>query len=423
MNKPLNKFIAASSTAVVAASVVAVPASAASDYHPFKDVSSNYEEAVSFLYMNDITKGITKDTFGITKNLTRGDAAVILANALFLDTESAPDAGFKDLNSRVAGAVNALAEAGIVSGLDKDTFAPEKPLTRGAMAKILVKGFELEGFEEESTFVDAVGVFKPYIEALYGTGITKGKSNTMYGKDLLITRGDFSNLLYNTFVFIYENITLVDSAEMINSTSFKVNFIEAVPEDLTVSDVLELLQLEVEFADGTVSSLSSLTGTLSADRKTLTIEHASDLNKKEGVIYILDYELNFDFLAPSAGKGSVFLENSAEPVVFDFAGTTQAAIELTSTDSMVNLNGLELIVSDSSMVTDNVTVILKSTNVEEAKAGEGLPWGTLEYKNGKWVLIDNAKYDLIPAGNYVLEAPFVDTYNNTTTLTLDVNVK
>lgn len=420
----MKKFIAASASAAVVASAVAVPASAAtSEFHPFKDVSSNYEDAISFLYLNDFIKGTSATTFGITQNLTRGDAAVILAKSLDLDTTSAPDAGFKDLNSRVRGAVNALADAGIVSGIDKDTFAPDKPLTRGAMAKILVLGFELEGFEvEEVPFKDAVGAFAPYINALYGTGITSGKSKTEYGKDLLITRGDFSNLLFNSFMFIIDNLSVVDSAEVVSSTSFKVNFTEPVIEELSINDVIDYLGIEVELADGTTSTLSVSNATLSADKKTLTVEHA-DLVGKEGFINIADYPLDFDFAAPIAGKGQILLEGSTEPVPFDFAGKTVASVELTGTDQIANLNGIEFMVEDFSLATDDVNVILKSTTVEQAKAGEGQLWGTLEYKDGQWALVDNPVYDIIPAGEYVLEAPFKDELNHTTTLTLTVIVK
>ena len=44
------------------------------------------------------------------------DAAVLLANVLGLDTENAPDSGFKDVPERAKGAVNALKEAGITNG-------------------------------------------------------------------------------------------------------------------------------------------------------------------------------------------------------------------------------------------------------------------------------------------------------------------
>jgi hypothetical protein len=424
MKSSMSKFLAAGTSVAVVASTLGAPAFAVSEFHPFKDVSSNYEDAVSFLYLNDFIKGVSSNEFGTSKNLTRGDAAVILANALQLDTKSAKDAGFKDLNSRIAGAVNALYEAGIISGVDEDTFAPNKTLTRGAMAKILVLGFELEGYETETPFTDSIGVFKPYIEALYGTGITMGKSETEYGKDLNITRGDFANLLYRSFEFVSENFSLVESMQVVSPTSFKVNFVEALPEDIAVRDVMDLVGFEIHLADGVTATPTPSNLLLSADRKTLTVEHTGyNLTGKEGAIFFWDYEQEFDFAAPVAGEGNITLAGVTEPISFHFDGGTTASVELPSTDGIANLDGIEFNVEDTFATSDTVTVILKSTTVEAAKPGEGLTWGTLKYENGKWTLVDDAVYDVIPAGNYVLEAPFTDNSNNTTTLTLNVTVK
>ena len=155
-------FMAASAAALVAVTVAA-PVSASS-VHNFTDVGDRYDEAVSFLYEYEIIKGISPTKFGTQQTLTRGDAAVILANTLGLDIDAAADAGFKDLNNRVRGSVNALAEEGIISGVTKTEFKPSEPLSRGAMAKFLVLSFELEDFQQETPFSDVGGVFEPYMK-------------------------------------------------------------------------------------------------------------------------------------------------------------------------------------------------------------------------------------------------------------------
>ena len=220
--------------------------------HPFTDVGERYEEAVSFLYNTEILKGKTATTFGTNQNLTRGDAAVILANTLGLDTENAPDAGFKDLNSRVRGSVNALAEIGVIAGITADKFGTSETLVRGAMAKFLVLGFELEDYAEPTPFTDAQGVFAPYIEALYGTGITKGKTATSYGTHTNITRGEFANLLYSTIMFVIDNeyLPYAESVSSINSTSFSITLLETAPEEYTARDLLDMFSFDIELEDG-----------------------------------------------------------------------------------------------------------------------------------------------------------------------------
>jgi hypothetical protein len=265
--------------------------------HPFTDVGTRYEEAVSFLYNMEILKGTTATSFGTHQNLTRGDAAVILANTLGLDTENAPDAGFKDLNSRVRGSVNALAELGIIAGKTADTFGTSEPLSRGAMAKFLVLGFELEDYAEPTPFTDASGVFAPSIEALYGTGITQGKTATTYGTHSNITRGDFANLLYRTIMFLIDNqyLPYAESVSSINSTSFSITLTEPAPEEYTAGDLWNMFSVDIALEDGSSSYMNPTSVTLSPDRTVLTVEHKTfDLASKAGTI-LVDGEVSAEF--------------------------------------------------------------------------------------------------------------------------------
>jgi hypothetical protein len=428
MTTSIKKFIASTATATLVATAV-VPAANAEAVHSFKDVSANYDEAVSFLYSNEIIKGKTLTTFGTNMSLTRGDAAVILAGALGLDTENVKDAGFTDLNSRIRGSVNALAEYGIIAKAEK--FNPNNLLSRGAMAKLLVNGFGLEDYEAETPFTDAVGAFGPYIEALYGTEITSGKTTTTFGTNLNITRGEFAKLLYNTIVFVEENsIPYAKSLKFINSKTFEITFEEAVKEQFIADDVAEVTALGVKLDDQTVIFPQPTEYELSADRTKMTVHY--DLSGKAGVLTVDDIEQAFDFKAPIAGVGKITLDGVESPISFDFAGTTAATVTLTTTSSTVNLtttpgtvnlNGMEMSVADTFAENAYVTVILKDTDVEAAAAGKGKMWGRLEYKEGKWVLVDSTNYDIIPEGNYQLEAIFTDINENSTTLTLNIKVE
>ena len=208
--KSYRKFVATAATATLVATAV-TPAFAAENL-PFGDVNKNYAEAVGALYSKGIVKGVSKTEFGTYKPLKRGDAAVIIAKALELDTKNAPNAGFKDVNSNIKGAVNALVAKGIISGVSKDKFDPNSPLTRGQMAKILVNAYPtLKDEAKETPFKDLTADFKPYIEALYGAGITGGTSTTTYGTTQKITRGDFAKLLYKAM-----NYKKVDSIKAID---------------------------------------------------------------------------------------------------------------------------------------------------------------------------------------------------------------
>lgn len=263
----------------------------------FNDVNERYEEAVSFLYELEIIKGKSPTEFGTYESLTRGDAAIILANALELDTENAPDAGFKDVNQREKGAVNALVDALIVSGYTKDTYEPKKPLSRGAMAKFLVSGFGFigYGYGVETPFTDASGVFKPYIEALYVTNITNGTSATTYGTHDNIKRGDFANLLYKTMMtFGYQELVLYDSAQIIDSKTLSFSFEGAFLEDYPAQYIAQDINFQAELPDGSIITLLPENAVFSEDRKTITFNH-EDLAGKKGILYVGHLELPFDY--------------------------------------------------------------------------------------------------------------------------------
>ena len=299
MFKSFKKFFATSLVAILALSAIVPSASAAE--HQFTDVNSNYDEAVSFLFEFDLIKGKTTTSFGTDLNLTRGDAAVILANVLGLDVESAPSAGFNDLNSRVRGAVNALTEAEIISGITKDEFRPDLLLSRGAMAKFLNLGFGLEDYAETTPFTDAVGVFTPHIEALYGTGITNGKTPTTFGTNDNIKRGEFANLLYNTIMFSFY-LPFAESATILSPTTLEIKMEEAAPKELTAADLAEMFYIEAYFKDGSVKELEFVGSSLSADRITFTVELSVDssLDGKRGKIEIDGInEIDFDFTTPA----------------------------------------------------------------------------------------------------------------------------
>ena len=160
---------------------------------------------------------------------------------------------------------------------------------------MLVLGFDLSEYAIATPFTDATGVFKPYIEALYGTEITAGKTPTTYGTHQDIMRGDFANLLYKTIMFILEDyLFYADSANMINSSTLSVSYAEAIPEDVPAEYVAYMTLLTAYFSDGTYMDLTTTNAKFSADRKTLTFNH-EDLVGHKGTLVVDELELDFDY--------------------------------------------------------------------------------------------------------------------------------
>lgn len=190
-SKRYQKFVATAAAATLVASTMPIAASAAT----YSDVPSNLEKAVEYLTEQGIAQGY-KESFGTSESIKRGDAAIMIAKAIGLNVSGAPKSPFKDMNARVAGAVNALFSAGIISGKTKTTFAPDDLITRAEMAKVLANAYKLDGAGVKNTFNDVNDNWDSYVNALLKSGITKGKTTTTFGADSELTRGEMALFIY-----------------------------------------------------------------------------------------------------------------------------------------------------------------------------------------------------------------------------------
>ncbi|WP_061809026.1 S-layer homology domain-containing protein [Rossellomorea vietnamensis] len=184
-------FAAAAAAAVISSTVPTASA------FTFKDVSVRYELAVDYLVKEHITNGLSDSEFGITDQIKRADAAVMIARALNLIGEEAPDAGFNDVPKRAQSAVNILKKQGIINGKTATRFGSDDTLTRGEMAIIIARAYHLKG-DANVPFVDVNNRYMEYVKALIANDITQGKSATLFGTDQQITRGEFALFIYRS---------------------------------------------------------------------------------------------------------------------------------------------------------------------------------------------------------------------------------
>lgn len=197
-------FKAALATTVATGALVAtVPAyTQAEEAKSFPDVKVDdyFYTAVMDLTERKIIKGFPDGEFKPHNQVTRGQAAKILAMVLDLDTENVQDPGFKDVKKtdEYYGPIAALAQAGIIIGYtngDNKEFKPANTLTRSQMAKIIVKGFELP--EEELTddrFEDVKegDEFAGYVQTLLTHEITVGTSDTTFSPAANVSRSQLA---------------------------------------------------------------------------------------------------------------------------------------------------------------------------------------------------------------------------------------
>ncbi|NSL53252.1 S41 family peptidase [Calidifontibacillus erzurumensis] len=161
------------------------------------------------LHNEGLLKGIGQNQFGPYAGVTREQAAVFFARILDLHTDEVEDPGFKDVQpgSYYYSSVAAVKKLGIMQGKSKDRFGTGDVLTRGEMAALLVRAFQLEnvkngnGGEAVLPFVDVKkSAFYNDILKIYQAGLASGTTKTTFSPEKTVTRGEFVTFLYRTIV-------------------------------------------------------------------------------------------------------------------------------------------------------------------------------------------------------------------------------
>lgn len=200
--KKYEKFLAAAvSAAVVTSAATPVIQAEASSFSDIPQTSAYYD-AVQSMTLTGAISGYADGTFRPHLNVTRAQAAKMLASVLKLDVTLEKHVSFSDVNKDAwfAGSVSALVNKGIISGYADGTFRPNDTITRAQMAKMLVNAFELTGKESKNSFKDVKqgDWFFQYVNTLVENKVTVGKSPSEFGAGEAVTRGQIAIFIHNS---------------------------------------------------------------------------------------------------------------------------------------------------------------------------------------------------------------------------------
>ncbi|RKJ60742.1 S-layer homology domain-containing protein [Butyricicoccus sp. 1XD8-22] len=165
----------------------------------FKDVTTThpYYEMISDMTSQGIISGYADGTFKPNENINRQHAALLINNAVDLET-SIPFKAFNDVNSKhpYYQAIRNLQTADLIEADEKGNFNPTKPLTRGEMAKIVATAYDLE-VKADYTFEDVEGTeYEEYVKALYSNGLTRGYADGTFKPNAPLTRAHYALFMY-----------------------------------------------------------------------------------------------------------------------------------------------------------------------------------------------------------------------------------
>ncbi|AQQ54240.1 S-layer homology domain-containing protein [Planococcus lenghuensis] len=161
--------------------------------HPF------YDEA-SYLINAGVIKGFPDGSIRLSNQVTREQTAIMLGRLLELPTTQATS-GFKDVaaGSEASPYIAQLEEAGVINGFPDGTFRPKSVLTRGQMALVLDRAFDLQS-AIPSAFADTqtTAELSEAVSSLEANLVTNGYPDGTFRPKTEITRGQFSAFLART---------------------------------------------------------------------------------------------------------------------------------------------------------------------------------------------------------------------------------
>lgn len=231
----------------------------------FTDIPDNYwaaEEIYQFVDQG-VIQGYEDGTFGINDNITRGQAAVMLARLLDVDLPNSDEVTkyFDDVKATAnsASAIVAINNAGIMEGAN-GKFRPYNKLTREQMASIIVRALDLEqGDNNVDIYLGNVSeVHRNSVQTIANLKITDQLDN--YNPAGNITRVQFVAMLSRAIQGedeqsisellkeVYANEQQLQSYEMganINLGVTLPQLAEELPEAGLIAEMLEDIKINV----------------------------------------------------------------------------------------------------------------------------------------------------------------------------------
>lgn len=196
----------------------------------FNEIGSVYEKAQK--------KALEKKDNGVGGGTPSGSGDYIAASL----PEKAPEIEiitFNDLDEAewARDSILKLAQKGIINGVGGGAFAPNQPLTREQLVKLLTQALGIERKDTAVAFEDVIKGewYYEYVAAAYENGIVKGISPGLFGTGEAVTREQLCTMLYRAiealgveYEFVREDNAFLDKEEISEYAREAVNYLYRV---------------------------------------------------------------------------------------------------------------------------------------------------------------------------------------------------
>lgn len=181
---------------------------------PFKDIKTTDAE-IEYLYEKGLINGTSKTTFGPTESVTREQAATMIGRALKMNGTSRKTS-FNDVDpkSYASGYIQSAVDKGIITGDSNGKFRPKDTMTRGEMAYLISRAFNLTKngdvyFMDIKTNASSTSLYTA-VNRIATAGITNGTGDGNYEPNQNLNRRQFAAFvargLNSDFRVVFKNV-------------------------------------------------------------------------------------------------------------------------------------------------------------------------------------------------------------------------
>jgi hypothetical protein len=183
-----------------ARSPLACGASTVSTSQRFTDVPAGHTHAraIEALAASRISEGCTTREFCPSRTVTRAQVATFVTRAKPLP--AGPTSTFRDATGPHRAGIEAAAAADVTRGCTPTRFCPQDPVTRGQLASMLQRALGLPARPNRFRDVPAGHTHAGAIGALAEAGIALGNGDGTYSPNRNLTRGQMASLLQRAFL-------------------------------------------------------------------------------------------------------------------------------------------------------------------------------------------------------------------------------
>lgn len=175
---------------------------ATGEVNVFADTEHHWAKStLARAYARGLVSGDGKGNYAPDQRMSRSEIARLIATGFDLPSadEEVTFADEDEIPDWAAEAVHKAVAAGVMTGFEDNTFAPDREVSRAELVVMVVKALQLnvdESFEPE--FADAADIpedAKPYVAVAAEKGIVNGVGNDMFAPSKPVTRAEAATIV------------------------------------------------------------------------------------------------------------------------------------------------------------------------------------------------------------------------------------